>query len=125
MTDEKAKPLHEVFLTRARGVGHILRDRPVPGMSSFSKDEDLKPYLIEGDVPSMLYTRAHTTRRKHTQQVRFENITAGGVADVKYGAETLLSSEVIGSTPEELAVFRDEMLDYWGPIVAASGARIE
>jgi len=36
-----------------------------------------------------------------------------------------LGSEVIGSTPEELAVFRDEMLDYWGPIVAASGARIE
>jgi tripartite-type tricarboxylate transporter receptor subunit TctC len=36
-----------------------------------------------------------------------------------------LGSEVIGSTPAELAVFRDEMLDYWGPIVAASGARIE
>ena len=36
-----------------------------------------------------------------------------------------LGSEVIGSTPEELAAFRDEMLDYWGPIVAASGARIE
>jgi len=36
-----------------------------------------------------------------------------------------LGSEVIGSTPDELATFRDEMLDYWGPIVAASGARIE
>jgi tripartite-type tricarboxylate transporter receptor subunit TctC len=36
-----------------------------------------------------------------------------------------LGSEVIGSTPEELAAFRDEMLDYWGPIVAGSGARIE
>jgi tripartite-type tricarboxylate transporter receptor subunit TctC len=36
-----------------------------------------------------------------------------------------LGSEVIGSAPEELAAFRDEMLEYWGPIVAASGARIE
>lgn len=36
-----------------------------------------------------------------------------------------LGSEVIGSTPAELAAFRDDMLDYWGPIVAASGARIE
>jgi tripartite-type tricarboxylate transporter receptor subunit TctC len=36
-----------------------------------------------------------------------------------------LGSEVIGSTPEELAIFRDEMLAYWGPIVAGSGARIE
>ncbi len=36
-----------------------------------------------------------------------------------------LGAEMIGSTPEELAVFRDEMLDYWGPIVADSGARIE
>jgi tripartite-type tricarboxylate transporter receptor subunit TctC len=36
-----------------------------------------------------------------------------------------LGSEVIGSAPEELATFRDEMLEYWGPIVAASGARIE
>jgi tripartite-type tricarboxylate transporter receptor subunit TctC len=36
-----------------------------------------------------------------------------------------LGSEIIGSTPEELARFRDEMLDYWGPIVAESGARIE
>lgn len=36
-----------------------------------------------------------------------------------------LGAEVIGSTPEELADFRDRMLDYWGPIVAESGARIE
>lgn len=36
-----------------------------------------------------------------------------------------LGAEVIGSTPGELAEFRDEMLDYWGPIVADSGARIE
>lgn len=36
-----------------------------------------------------------------------------------------LGSEVIGSSPQELAVFRDQMLDYWGPIVEASGARIE
>jgi tripartite-type tricarboxylate transporter receptor subunit TctC len=36
-----------------------------------------------------------------------------------------LGAEMVGSTPEELARFRDEMLDYWGPIVADSGARIE
>ena len=36
-----------------------------------------------------------------------------------------LGAEVVGSTPEELAEFRDEMLDYWGPIVADSGARVE
>jgi tripartite-type tricarboxylate transporter receptor subunit TctC len=36
-----------------------------------------------------------------------------------------LGAEMVGSTPEELAAFRDEMLDYWGPIVADSGARIE
>jgi tripartite-type tricarboxylate transporter receptor subunit TctC len=36
-----------------------------------------------------------------------------------------LGAEVVGSTPAELAEFRDRMLDYWGPIVAESGARIE
>lgn len=36
-----------------------------------------------------------------------------------------LGADVVGSTPEELAVFRDEMLDYWGPIVVDSGARVE
>jgi tripartite-type tricarboxylate transporter receptor subunit TctC len=36
-----------------------------------------------------------------------------------------LGAEVIGSTPAELAEFRDRMLDYWGPIVAASGAVVE
>ncbi|MEE8439211.1 MAG: tripartite tricarboxylate transporter substrate binding protein [Micropepsaceae bacterium] len=36
-----------------------------------------------------------------------------------------LGPEIIGSTADELALFRDEMLAYWGPIVAASGARIE
>jgi tripartite-type tricarboxylate transporter receptor subunit TctC len=36
-----------------------------------------------------------------------------------------LGAEMVGSTPEELAIFRDEMLDYWGPIVADSGARVE
>jgi tripartite-type tricarboxylate transporter receptor subunit TctC len=36
-----------------------------------------------------------------------------------------LGADVVGSTPEELDDFRDRMLDYWGPIVAESGARIE
>ena len=36
-----------------------------------------------------------------------------------------LGADMVGSTPEELAEFRDEMLEYWGPIVAESGARIE
>jgi tripartite-type tricarboxylate transporter receptor subunit TctC len=36
-----------------------------------------------------------------------------------------LGAEMVGSTPEELAEFRDRMLDYWEPIVADSGARIE
>lgn len=36
-----------------------------------------------------------------------------------------LGAEPLGSTPEELAAFRDQQLDYWAPIVRQSGARIE
>ena len=36
-----------------------------------------------------------------------------------------LGAEMVGSTPEELAAFRDRQLAYWGPIVRESGARIE
>ena len=34
-------------------------------------------------------------------------------------------AESVGSTPEELAAFRDRQLSYWAPIVRDSGARIE
>ena len=36
-----------------------------------------------------------------------------------------LGAETLGSTPEELAAFRDQQLAYWAPIVRQSGARIE
>lgn len=38
---------------------------------------------------------------------------------------TDLGAEPLGSTPEELAIFRDQQLAYWAPIVRQSGARIE
>jgi tripartite-type tricarboxylate transporter receptor subunit TctC len=36
-----------------------------------------------------------------------------------------LGAVVVGSSPEELARFRDQQLTYWAPIVRDSGARIE
>ncbi|HEX2494006.1 MAG TPA: tripartite tricarboxylate transporter substrate binding protein, partial [Steroidobacter sp.] len=36
-----------------------------------------------------------------------------------------VGAESIGSSPQELAAFRDRQLVYWAPIVRASGARIE
>jgi tripartite-type tricarboxylate transporter receptor subunit TctC len=36
-----------------------------------------------------------------------------------------VGAEAIGSTPQELAQFRDRQLSYWAPIVRRPGARIE
>ena len=43
-----ARPLHEVFLRRAQGIGHMLRGR-VLGLDGFQGGESLEVILLSSD----------------------------------------------------------------------------
>jgi tripartite-type tricarboxylate transporter receptor subunit TctC len=88
------------------------------------------PTLVESGYPNYnTYFWGAIYAPKGTPRAIIDILAEAAIATA-HDPETItrlqdLGSEVIGSSPEELAAFRDEMLDYWGPIVAASGARIE
>jgi tripartite-type tricarboxylate transporter receptor subunit TctC len=88
------------------------------------------PTLAESGYPNYnTYSWGAIYAPKGTPRLIIDILAEAAIATAR-DPETIvrlegLGSEVIGTTPNELAIFRDEMLDYWGPIVAASGARIE
>ena len=98
MTDSNStKPLHEVFLGRALGVGHILRDR-LWRMGGFTASEPLEVELLQN-------TNGTATLRYHRKSdgdscIEFANIKPDGLAAVHFGEENILKSEMVGSTSE-------------------------
>lgn len=92
-----SKPLFEVFLPRARGIGHILRGR-VYRMDGFAANEPLTVDLLsESDgTPALLF------RRKSDGHgvIRIGEIMPDGLAKVLFGEEHIHKSEQIGSTEE-------------------------
>ena len=87
--------LHEVFLGRAQGVGHLMRDR-VWRMTGFASDEALSVELLPGDTPTIRYRRESDA----DACVEIGSITPGPLAAVHWGEEHVLNSEQIGSTEE-------------------------
>ena len=86
-------PIQDVFIGRAHGVGHILRDR-VWRMVAFASNEPLLVELLPNNPPTLRFRR----KSDGDSCIEFGNITPGGLANVVFGEEQILKSEVIGST---------------------------
>ena len=92
-----ARPLHEVFLRRAQGIGHMLRGR-VLGLDGFQGGESLEVILLSSDdgVPLLRFCR-----KTHDQAtIEFSEIRPAGLSDVIFGDEHILKSEQVGSISE-------------------------
>ena len=92
-----ATELHEIFLGRARGVGHLMRDR-VWRMTAFASTEPLTVEVLPGDTPTIRYRR----KSDGDALVEIGAITPGPLTAVLWGEEQQLSSQQIGSTEEIL-----------------------
>ena len=92
-----ARPIHEVFNKRARGVGHVLRDR-VPRFHGFKGRERLVPrvYPVDGEMMLIQFVRASDVGAV----IEFGNVTAAGTANTRYGPETILKAQDLGAVSE-------------------------
>ena len=97
MPDPIIHPIHEIFLGRAQGVGHLMRDR-VWRMAGFASDEPLSVELIPGDTPTIRYRRESDS----DACIEIGQITPGALAAVHWGEEQVLRSEQIGSTQQTI-----------------------
>ena len=89
------KTLQSIFLPRAHGVGHLMRDR-VWRMTGFASNEELTVEYIDGPKPTLRYRR----KSDGDSCIEIGEITPDGLADVVWGEERTLLSEQIGSTSE-------------------------
>ena len=92
---EIVHPVHELFLGRARGVGHLMRDR-VWRTAGFASDEPMTVELIQGPHPTLRY---HRVSDGH-MCIEIGEITPTGLARVLWGEEQVKKSEQIGSIVE-------------------------
>ena len=91
------KTLESIFLPRARGVGHLMRDR-VWRMTAFASDEPLTVELLGGPAPTIRYRRVSDG----DACIEIGSITPGPLAAVHWGEEQVLRSEQIGSTQQTI-----------------------
>ena len=101
---EKAIPIHEVFLPRAQGLFHLLRQY-VPSFTGAKSRESLRVDQFNGADGSI--TLRYSMRRGGlfwghpcTPMLEFRNITPDSPESVVFGPETTLKSERIGATTE-------------------------
>ena len=99
-----SRPLYEVFEHRARGIGHILRDRGIWRMAGFAANEPLHEYQYPNDDGSV--TLAFVRRSDGRARIEFRNVKPAGLSEVNFGEETVLKSEFLGSN-EEIVDNRD------------------
>ena len=95
-----SEKLFDVFNKRARGIGHLLQNAPVPGMHGFSAHEALSVTQTSADPPTLIFGRRHSTRRHHSQLVVLEHVTPAGTEGITFGPQTILKSEDLGSIVE-------------------------
>ena len=97
----KATPIHEIFLQRARGVGHLLRNYPVyDGMRGFRANEAMTVELLDGGK-TLRYSRKAWCG--HNQGfIQFSNINPRDPNHVTYGPETILRSEELPAVEEPI-----------------------
>ena len=91
------KTLQSIFLPRARGVGHLMRDR-VWRMTAFASNEPLTVELLDGPAPTIRYRRVSDG----DACIEIGSITPGALAAVHWGEEQVLRSEQIGSTQQTI-----------------------
>ena len=92
------KPLFDVFLHRAQGVGHVLRNR-VWRMDNFGRHEALSPSQVAGEAEGTSTLRFHRISDGHGC-VEFRNVKPDGLAAVHFGEERILKSQKLGSISE-------------------------
>ena len=90
-------PLHEIFLRRSQGVGHLMRDR-VWRMTAFGSGEPMTVELLPGDKPTLRYRRVSDS----DACIEIGEITPGPLANVHWGEERVLRSEQVGSTQQTI-----------------------
>ena len=105
------KPLALTTKTRTPALPN-LRTVAEQGFPTYETDTWAAIFAPRGTPPAIV-ARLH---RAAIAAVR-DAVTAKRLSD--------LGAVVVGSTPQELARFRDQQLAYWTPIVRQSGARIE
>ena len=88
-------PLHELYLGRAQGVGHLMRDR-VWRTAGFASDEPLTVELIPNPNPTLRYRRVSD----NDLCIEIGELTPLGLTRVLWGEEQTLKSEQIGSTSQ-------------------------
>ena len=90
------KTLPDVFLRRAQGIGHILRDRGIYRMQGFGGGEPLTAYLYDNpDGSNRLMFRRSSDG---DAAIQFNNMMPGDLDQTHFGEETILSAELIGSS---------------------------
>ena len=91
------RPIHEVFLRRVHGIGHIVRGR-VWRMDGFAANEKLRAELQTNDDGSitLIYTRESDAHSR----MEIRNIQASGLSAIHFGEETLKNPETLGSNVE-------------------------
>ena len=101
---ENIQPIHEVFLPRAQGLFHLLRNY-VPSFTGASSRESLRVDQFNGSDGSI--TLRYTMRRGGrfwghpcSPMLEFRTITPDSPESVTFGPETTLKSERIGATTE-------------------------
>ena len=95
MADQTVHQIHEVFLGRAQGVGHLMRDR-VWRMVGFASLEPLRVELLAGAKPTLRFRRISDG----DALIEIGEITPDGLTDIVWGQEQTLKSEEIGSTSQ-------------------------
>ena len=93
-----SRPLYKVFEQRARGIGHILRDRGIYRMVGFRADEAMHDYQFNNDDGSV--TLAFVRESDGRARIEFQNVKPSGLSEVNFGEETVLKSEFLGSNEE-------------------------
>ena len=93
---EEVKPLHEVFMKRARGVAQACGNR-VSRFPAIRPDEPVKVTMNSAGNRLNFYFTNH-----HDACVEFSEIKPDGLANVVFGDEHVLNSTQLGSISEEI-----------------------
>ena len=93
------RPLHEVFLPVAQGIGRLVRGR-VWRMDGFAPDEPLESYVKQNKDGTT--TIQYHRRSDGDGVIEIRNITPDGLSKVLFGEEHILKTEQIGSIEEDV-----------------------
>ena len=94
MTDQ-ARPIHQVFEHKAKGLLHLMRGRGIWGLATFDLDHSLAVVEEQNDDSINLLFKVD---KDHG--VMFRNIIGAGITDVTYGEETIAEETDLGSVSE-------------------------